>query len=86
MKEYKYHCFNHHVQYEFMDNPNQQAISKSSNNNLKSTVLNGDESIEVPELIDVLEQIIYCYTVLDKYLARNYNSVNNKLAQFEKQV
>lgn len=80
----KYHLCNHHIDYVFKDSktfaPNRNNIRVS---NLKSRT---GSKIEVPALIEVINQILFCYQKLDLILRDNTLNIKLKLQWFIKKI
>ena len=80
----KYHLCNHHIDYVFIDSktfaPNRKNIRVA---NLKS---HKGSKIEVPALIEVINQILYCYQRLDLVLRDKTLNIKPKLKRFIKKM
>ena len=85
-RKIKYHICNHHIKYSFKDDP---SIERRKNSlkvkNIKTKIPNKDMELEVPELIEILNQVLHGYRTLDKALNQQGKKkfIRNKLRIFE---
>jgi len=82
----KYHVCNHHIKYSFKDSPSFTRIKNSLKvKNCKTKVLKKEMKLEVPELIEVLDQILHGYDTIDKALRKKGKKkvIRNKLKIYE---
>lgn len=81
-KDSKYHLCNHHIEYEFEDS----KIYRKNKINISTLNLANKQGakIEVPKLIDIINQILFCYEKLDDALNDKTLNINTKLKPFIK--
>ena len=76
----KYHLCNHHIDYVFKDS---KSFSGNTKNIRIAHLLNGvGAKIEVPKLIEIINQILFCYKQVDDVLRNNTLNIDTKLKQF----
>ncbi len=84
----KLHCFNHHCDYVFDDFPadnDQKLIVSIKSRNLSSEVKYSH--IEMIKLLDIIDQVLYCYSITDSLLSSNYkDEIKENLRPFEKNI
>ena len=81
-KHHKYHRINHHIDYYFRDSYVRPTFPVININNYKSITLTGKEQVEVPKLIDIIDQIIWGYGIIDILLRSANNTLTNNLKQY----
>ncbi|HLP13817.1 MAG TPA: hypothetical protein VK177_17925 [Flavobacteriales bacterium] len=83
-----YHCLNHHIQYAFNDDekPVKATINVNNLTTINISDLTGEEMLEVPTVMSIIEQLVHCYKYTSDFLYNNYKNVSDKLKPFEKGV
>lgn len=82
----KYHLCNHHIDYQFKDNPNfERTMNTLKVKNIKTKKLKPNMKIEVPKLDEIIYQILHGYKAVDKSLKkRNLNRfIREQLSKYE---
>lgn len=80
----KYHLCNHHIDYDFKDS----KTFKTIHNNIRVSHLKSNEGsrIEVPSLIEIINQILFSYQKLDNILRDRNLNIDSKLKPFIKKI
>jgi hypothetical protein len=82
----KYHKCNHHIDYTFKDDPSFTSIQNSLKvKNIETKKLKKNMTIEVPSLLEIIDQIEYGYTEIDETLRskKKKKSKRAKLSVYE---
>lgn len=82
----KYHCLNHHIEYKFLDNGLPSSTGDITINNLLTAPVSTHQMIEVPKLLDIIDQILFCYDVTDGILNRMTAVMATKMSIYEKNI
>ncbi len=80
----KYHYYNHHIEYSFLDSGLEIGSGTINLKNIKSISPKANDSLEIPKLEDIIEQVLFAYSVVNKSLKKNYKSKINILKVFER--
>lgn len=88
-RKIKYHVCNHHIKYSFKDDPNFIRIKNSLKvKNIKTKILKKNMKLEVPELMEILDQVLCGYIIIDKALNQKGKKkfIRNKLKIYETEL
>lgn len=85
----KYHKCNHHIDYQFKDDPNFRRTNNSLKvKNISSKVFVPNMKIEVLSLREIIGQITFGYSTVDRALRRSgrKKQIRTKLERFEREL
>jgi len=80
----KYHYYNHHIEYTFLDAGLPVKSGTINIKNVKIVSPKPKDSLEVPKLHDIIEQVLFAYSVVNNSLEKNYKSKIKILQTFER--
>lgn len=85
----KYHVCNHHILYTFKDDNSYTEISNSLKvKNIKAKKLKRDMKLEIPELMEIIDQVLFGYEKIDKALRKRgkKKEIRDKLKIYETEL
>lgn len=80
----KYHYYNHHIEYSFLDSGLSIGTGTINLKNVKSISPGPNDSLEIPELQDIIETILFAYSILNTSLKKNSKLKSKILQKFER--
>lgn len=80
----KYHYYNHHIKYSFLDSGLPTSMNTINIKNVKSINTTPKDYLEIPKLQDIIESILSAYLIINTSLVKNYDLNKERLTCFER--